>query len=172
MKRIVVILLAILISPILLSCGEDCSPLKVELASKEHQIANLERQIESLEKNKPKNPTKKEKIIADESFTLKAGFYIDFKFTITKEMIEPQINGRFAIRKLAIEVWLFDDNNFTKWKNHKKAYPVYYSGEYASGKFDIVLTKADLYHLIVDNTAAWWSAKTGDIKATLTYKLR
>lgn len=95
-------------------------------------------------------------------------------------MSNVSITGRFAVTEgnpKNIEVYVFNEENFKKWRNEDRAIratamPLYASGRVAQGNLNVRLAEPGIYYLVMSNMFAYEGKKTFDTDIKLRYNKR
>jgi len=114
----------------------------------------------------PTNQPKTSNVV-NSTFTVSAGAYTDFPFTIDILMKTPRASGSFQAKTGAIEAFILDDAGFIAFSAHTQV-PVlsqyYYSGTVASANIDVAVDGFNgRYHLVFSNPGAQPVSVTANI---------
>jgi hypothetical protein len=100
-------------------------------------------------------PTPVVQPIAEGQFTVNAGSYTDYNFTVPADFSGAWVSGSFTVSDSAVNgivVYVMDDGNFTKWQNGQTANTYYDSGQVNAGDVTIAELRSGTYYLVFDNT--------------------
>lgn len=111
--------------------------------------------------------------IATGQIIVKAQGYVQYRFVITPEMVEPTVTGSFNASGGAgndVIAVVTDEMNYTNWINGHQS-QVFWStqGKQTTGNFDLRL-KPGLYYLALSNKFSTFTDKQVFLEANLNYK--
>jgi len=93
--------------------------------------------------------------IMEGNFTVNAGSYKDYNFTVPSDFSRVWVGGTFTVSDGAvsgIRVYIMDSANFTNWQNGQIANNYYDSGQANSGNVTTTTLLSRTYYLVFDNT--------------------
>ena len=117
--------------------------------------------------------------LSEKAFTIGAGKYNYFKFTIPPQSSEVHMQGRFEASGGSgndVEVVILSEDAFTNWQNHHSVSTYYNSGRVTVGTVDARLPstlgnagESATYYLIFNNAFSVFSNKAVSADITLHY---
>lgn len=106
--------------------------------------------------NQPQpSPTPVVQPIAEGNFTVNAGSYTDYNFTVPADFSRVWVYGSFTVSDTAIndmQVYVMDTVNFTNWQNGRNANKYYDSGRTNASTVTTATLPSGTYYLVFDNT--------------------
>jgi hypothetical protein len=112
-----------------------------------------------------------QKIVTGE-ITLKARGYLQYRVTVTPEMLEPTLTGNFTATGGANDIMavIADETNYTNWINGHQARSFWSTqGRETTGSFEVHLSPG-MYYLAFSNRFSRLTNKQVFIQADLSYK--
>ncbi len=100
-------------------------------------------------------PTPAVQQIVPGNFTVNAGSYTDYNFTVPADFSRVWVYGTFTVSDSAvsgINVYVMDNGNFTNWQNGQTANTYYDSGQVNAGTVNTTTLPSGVYYLVFDNT--------------------
>lgn len=113
--------------------------------------------------------------LASGELQVQAGRMRSITFAVTSgTMIDARVVGRFGVAGGSgndIQVFLTDEDNFSKWKNGHPAHALYFSGKRSAGTIDIPIKAAGTYYLVYSNAFSV-SGKQVNADVDLRYQVK
>jgi hypothetical protein len=100
-------------------------------------------------------PTPVMQQIVSGNFTVNAGSYADYNFTVPADFSRVWVSGDFTVSDgtaNGINVYVMDVGNFTNWQNGQTAGKYYDSGKVNEGTVTTSTLPSGTYYLVFDNT--------------------
>jgi hypothetical protein len=111
--------------------------------------------------------------IATGQITVQANGYVQYRITITPEMLQPEITGTFNASGGGgndIQAVIADEANFTNWINGHQAQVFWGTqGKETTGSMDVHL-RPGMYYLVFSNKFSAFTAKQVFLEVDLNYK--
>ena len=125
----------------------------------------------SLQNQNQPLPTPVVQPIVSGNFTVNAGSYADYNFTVPSYFSEVWVDGTFTVSDVVVNglrVYVMDGGNFTNWQNGQTANRYYDSGQVSSGNVTTTTLPSGTYYLVFDNT---FSAVSKNVTADVSILL-
>jgi hypothetical protein len=112
--------------------------------------------------------------IGDHAFTIPAGAFKEFSFTIPDGLQRVGLFGKFnatgGVRN-SIEVWVMNDDQFVNWRNHHAVKPLYNSEKVTQGTIKLMLPNEPgaTYHIVFNNNFSLLTPKAVEAQLALDY---
>jgi hypothetical protein len=100
-------------------------------------------------------PTPVVQQILNGDFTVNAGSYADYNFTVPSEFSKAWVDGTFTVSDDAMNdiiVYVMNGGNFTHWQNGGSVNKYYDSGQVGAGDVTTMILPSGTYYLVFDNT--------------------
>jgi hypothetical protein len=88
-------------------------------------------------------------------------------------MRNVSLSGRFTAKgggNNDIEVYVFDEDNYTNWKNRNQSTPIFFSSRRTVGDVNAELKRPGAYYLVFNNNFSFISSKTVAAEVKLQYE--
>ena len=111
--------------------------------------------------------------VATGQIVVKANGYVQYRITITPEMVEPTVSGSFNASGGSgndIQAVIADETNYTNWINGHRA-QVFWgtNGKQTTGNFEVKL-RPGMYYLAISNKFSAFTDKQVFLEVDLNYK--
>ena len=114
------------------------------------------------------------KSIANGSFVIGRSGPLVIRFTINaSEMQDTAVDGEFSSFSPidnSVEVFLFDEENYMKWRNRDEASPLFQSHKTAEGDIKAPISEPGAYYLVFKSDASFLESKTVNLDVKLEYE--
>jgi hypothetical protein len=111
--------------------------------------------------------------IGEPAFTIPAGAFKDYTFTIPEGLKRVGLFGKFAATgglHNSIEVWVMNDDQFVNWRNKHGVAPLYNSRMVTQSTIKLPLpTDPGTYHIVFNNRFSLLTPKAVETKLMLRY---